>query len=56
MYLAESPDSSSIVTGAGDETLRFWKIFPPKHSNKGCNTVGTPNNKSMGIEDLRWII
>ena len=30
LYLAMSPDSESIVTGAGDETLRFWKIFPKK--------------------------
>ena len=28
LYLAASPDGSTIVTGAGDETLRFWKIFP----------------------------
>ena len=28
LYLAMSPDGSTVVTGAGDETLRFWKIFP----------------------------
>lgn len=28
LYLAMSPDGQSIVTGAGDETLRFWSIFP----------------------------
>ena len=22
-----SPDGSTIVTGAGDETLRFWNVF-----------------------------
>lgn len=27
LYLAMSPDGESIVTGAGDETLRFWKVF-----------------------------
>ncbi len=30
LYLACSPDGQNIVTGAGDETLRFWKVFPPK--------------------------
>jgi cell division cycle 20-like protein 1 (cofactor of APC complex) len=30
LYLAMSPDNSTIVTGAGDETLRFWKAFPQK--------------------------
>ncbi|KAL7066677.1 hypothetical protein ACR3K2_28860 [Cryptosporidium serpentis] len=28
LYLAVSPDGQTIVTGAGDETLRFWQIFP----------------------------
>jgi cell division cycle 20-like protein 1 (cofactor of APC complex) len=27
LYLAMSPDGAAIVTGAGDETLRFWNIF-----------------------------
>jgi cell division cycle 20-like protein 1 (cofactor of APC complex) len=25
-----SPDGQTIVTGAGDETLRFWNAFPKK--------------------------
>ncbi|XP_051116482.1 protein FIZZY-RELATED 3 [Andrographis paniculata] len=28
LYLATSPDGQTIVTGAGDETLRFWNVFP----------------------------
>ena len=28
LYLAMSPDCQTIVTGAGDETLRFWNAFP----------------------------
>lgn len=32
LYLAMSPDGENIVTGAGDETLRFWKVFPPSKS------------------------
>jgi len=39
LYLAMSPDGSSIVTGAGDETLRFWNIFPKATSTKG--TIGS---------------
>ncbi|GKU02041.1 cell division cycle 20 cofactor-apc complex [Fusarium langsethiae] len=27
LYLAMSPDGRTIVTGAGDETLRFWSTF-----------------------------
>jgi cell division cycle 20-like protein 1 (cofactor of APC complex) len=40
LYLAMSPDGQTIVTGAGDETLRFWNIFPsPK--NKDGSRLGT---------------
>lgn len=27
LYLAMSPEGQTIVTGAGDETLRFWNAF-----------------------------
>ncbi|WFD00143.1 substrate-specific activator of APC-dependent proteolysis [Malassezia yamatoensis] len=30
LYLAMSPNGNSIVTGAGDETLRFWDLNNPK--------------------------
>jgi len=40
LYLALSPDGQTIVTGAGDETLRFWNVFPgPK--NKDGSRLGT---------------
>lgn len=28
LYLAKSPDEDTIVTGSGDQTLRFWKVIP----------------------------
>jgi len=34
LYLAMSPDGESIVTGAGDETLRFWNVFSKTRSTK----------------------
>ncbi|KAJ7574419.1 WD40-repeat-containing domain protein [Mycena floridula] len=34
LYLAMSPDGETIVTGAGDETLRFWNAFPKKETNE----------------------
>jgi len=39
LYLAMSPDGQSIVTGAGDETLRFWNIFP-QAKQKGSKRFG----------------
>lgn len=35
LYLATSPDGENVVTGAGDETLRFWNLFPPQGQAKG---------------------
>jgi cell division cycle 20-like protein 1 (cofactor of APC complex) len=29
IYLSLGPDGRRIVTGAGDETLRFWELFTP---------------------------
>ncbi|KAM3181671.1 Fizzy-related protein, partial [Hymenolepis weldensis] len=34
LYLAVSPDGENIVTGAGDETLRFWNVFCRSKSPK----------------------
>lgn len=31
-----SPDGEAIVTGAGDETLRFWNVFSKTRSTKVC--------------------
>ena len=39
LYLAMSPDGETIVTGAGDETLRFWKVFPKKVKQKKASIV-----------------
>lgn len=38
LYLAASPDGQTIVTGAGDETLRFWNVFP------GAKAQGSENS------------
>ena len=40
LYLALSPDGRNIVTGAGDETLRFWTIFPEHQQPDGVEQVG----------------
>jgi len=39
LYLAMSPDGEAIVTGAGDETLRFWNVFSKTRSTKESNSV-----------------
>lgn len=39
LHLALSPDGSTIVTGAGDETLRFWNVFDKKVGGRGGSTL-----------------
>jgi cell division cycle 20-like protein 1 (cofactor of APC complex) len=45
LYLSLSPDGQSIVTGAGDKTLKFWNIFPPFKNN--YNSRLFPSNKDF---------
>lgn len=42
LYLSMSPDGAIIVTGAGDETLRFWDVFggKVKEGRRGKGIVG----------------
>lgn len=39
LYLSMSPDGGTIVTGAGDETLRFWDVFGRKEKTTGRGIV-----------------
>lgn len=48
LYLAMSPDGQTIVTGAGDETLRFWNAFPSSKA-KGGSRLGTDLMLPIGI-------
>ena len=48
LYLSMSPCGQNIVTGAGDETLRFWNIFP---SMKNCGISSGANSLSS---TLHW--
>jgi WD40 repeat protein len=47
LYLSISPDGQTIVTGAGDETLRFWNVFPP--------TRGTSPSLGFSISLIYWL-
>lgn len=39
LYLSLSPDGETIVTGAGDETLRFWNVFEKNKQNEPPSSV-----------------
>ncbi|GME91992.1 anaphase-promoting complex binding protein [[Candida] boidinii] len=39
LYLSMSPDGQTIVTGAGDETLRFWNVFEKSKDDNTSSSV-----------------
>lgn len=41
IYMAMSPDGTKVVTGAGDETVRFWEVF--ENSDRGKIMKGKAN-------------
>ena len=43
LFLAMNPSGETIVTGAGDETLRFWNAFPSKVKKE---------NRSMALSSM----
>lgn len=51
LYLAISPDGQTIVTGAGDETLRFWNVFPSSKTQQ--NTIRDMGVWSSGRTHIR---
>ena len=40
LFLAGSPCGENIVTGAGDETLMFWNVFPPSEKRNINGLMG----------------
>ena len=39
LYLAMSPGGQTIVTGAGDETVRLWDVFPHAQEKRGGKRI-----------------
>jgi len=43
IHVAQSPDGTTICSGASDETLRLWKIFEPVKSSIKSNSLSIMN-------------
>ena len=50
LHLATSPDGSTVVSGAGDETLRFWEVFAPPSKSKPSEMYGSTGMPSK----IKW--
>jgi len=44
IYLSVGPDGEKIVTGAGDETIRFWDVFENKFNQEEDDLLKTKLN------------
>lgn len=58
LHMAMSPDGNTVVSAAGDETLRFWKVFENSASNKskakGSRRTGVNGSrKTFGSSCIR---
>ncbi|RLN50684.1 hypothetical protein BBJ28_00003082 [Nothophytophthora sp. Chile5] len=42
LHLAMAPDGSTVASAGADETLRFWRVFPPSRK-------ASPTSRSSGI-------
>ena len=47
LFMDLSPNGESVVTGAGDETLRFWKVFPKQSIPKEVSSF------ALSLNDVR---
>lgn len=50
LHLAQSPDGSSVVSAAGDQTLRFWKIF--SSATDILHASGNSSGSSFGTKQF----
>lgn len=41
LHLAMSPDGQTVVSAAGDETIRFWRCFAPDPATLAAESVAT---------------
>lgn len=55
LHLAASPDGSTVVSGAADETLRFWKVFGPnrKASKAGSSGAELSSSRLSTVMSIR---
>lgn len=56
LFMAMSPSGEKVVTGAGDESLRFWDIFPKKEAEKNFNSFIKKSNSKLfdGIDCMNF--
>lgn len=56
LFMAMSPNGEKVVTGAGDESLRFWDVFPKIEAIKPQNSFRKKSNSNLfdGIDCMNF--
>jgi len=53
LFSALSPDGQSVATAAGDETLKFWKIWKSKdNKNEASSSTSHLNKENDGYSKI----
>ena len=53
LQLAMSPDETTVASISGDETLRFWRVFPPTKSSGDLRKAKSIKTTLTGFQSLR---
>lgn len=53
LHMAASPDGRTVVSGAGDETLRFWDVFAPPSKSESAGGAGRESKMISGHQKIR---
>ena len=53
LHLAQSPDGCTVVSGAADETLRFWKVFGSNDSKPAKASKPAQSLSSINASTIR---
>ena len=50
LHMARSPDGKTVASAAGDETLRFWKVFDYQEIKQRTREEGSPSFLKKGMQ------
>ncbi len=55
LHMAMSPDGTTVVSAAGDETLRFWKVFDV-NAPKTAGAQSKPTGGAISAKSTRGLL
>lgn len=53
LHMSLGPDGQTVVSGAADETLRFWKVFSADEKRSGGRAIGKGSKSELQVQTIR---